>query len=114
MNFTVLFNDTKVEGLFRFVEEGNYSFVAISKYGTDVKEFSAVFIGEALLWHSIEGYRKSHIPKRYEVTREFSCPFVFYVFFFFFQNDYPTLDLPYISDGSETFSLREVYKENYK
>ena len=47
MNFTVLFNDTKVEGLSRLVK-GNYSFVAISKYGTDVKEFSAVLIGEAL------------------------------------------------------------------
>ena len=48
MNFTVLFNETKVEGLFRLVE-GNYSIVAISKHGIDVKEFSAILIGEALL-----------------------------------------------------------------
>ncbi len=44
-NSTVLVNTTNTATI-RLHEEGNYSCVATSKYGTDRKEFSVVFTGK--------------------------------------------------------------------
>ena len=44
-NSTVLFNTTKPRA-FPLDKEGNYSCVATSKYGTDMRNFSVVFIGK--------------------------------------------------------------------
>ena len=43
-NSTILTNTTATATV-RFNEEGNYTCVAISKYGSDVREFSVVFYG---------------------------------------------------------------------
>ena len=47
-NSTVLFNTTRQE-LLKIDGEGNYTCVAINKYGMDVKEISVFFTGKTLL-----------------------------------------------------------------
>lgn len=46
-NSTVLVNTTKQEP-FKVDEEGNYTCLAINKYGMEMKEFSVTFNGENL------------------------------------------------------------------
>ena len=48
-NSSVVFNTTKTRDLYRLVKDGNYSFVATNRFGTDVKEFSAIITGKTLL-----------------------------------------------------------------
>lgn len=44
-NSTVLVNTTNTAGI-QIYKEGNYTCVATSSYGTDVKEFTAIFSGK--------------------------------------------------------------------
>ena len=45
-NCIVVFNTTKTRDHFRLYKDGNYSFVATNRFGTDVKEFSALITGK--------------------------------------------------------------------
>ena len=48
-NSTVLLNTTKTQGHFILDEEGNYSCVATSKYGSDAETFTVTFFGKTLV-----------------------------------------------------------------
>ena len=45
-NSVVLFNTTESYGSFTLDNDGNYSFVATNRFGTDSKEFSAIITGK--------------------------------------------------------------------
>jgi len=45
-NSTVIFNTTEIGGSFTVDSDGKYRFVATSKFGTDMKEFSAIISGK--------------------------------------------------------------------
>ena len=47
-NSTVLFNTTYNIGYFKLDNDGNYSFVAANRFGTDVRQFSAIITGKTL------------------------------------------------------------------
>ena len=49
-NSTVLLNTTTTTGIFKLENDGNYTFVATNRFATDVKEFSVVVTGKAIVF----------------------------------------------------------------
>jgi len=47
-NSSVVSNTTKTLDRFILVKDGNYSFVATNRFGTDVKKFTAIVTGKTL------------------------------------------------------------------